>query len=101
MGSSPARTRGQPPRGRSCRQRNYGAPSYSSGRWQTGRYALTLNPADRVHGRFDPLGVFVPELRKVRLVEKRDFVADIGNGGLELLARGRLTDCVAHHLDRV
>src|SRR5215470_14309072 len=60
---------------------------------------LTLNAADRVNGRFDPLGVLLPEFRKSRRVEVGDFVANIGDGGLELLARDGLPNCVAHHFD--
>ena len=48
---------------------------------------LALNAADRMHRRFNPLGVLVPEFRECCLIEIGDLVADIVDGGFELLAR--------------
>jgi len=43
-------------------------------------------------GRLDPLGVLVPEFGEGGLIEIRHFIADVGDGGLELVAGGRLLD---------
>ena len=65
----------------------------------TAAWALGLLVGINMYGRFNPLGVLVPEFRKGRLVEIGDFIADIGDGGLERFGGDRLPDCVADHLD--
>src|SRR5262249_62360155 len=88
-------------RARLGRLRNYGDPSYPSGlSVAIGRLAgLALNATDRVHRRFNSFGVLVPESRKRHRIEIGHLIANVVDGGLELLTCRRLLDGIAQPLD--
>src|SRR5262249_30970449 len=61
--------------------------------------ASALNAANSMHRSLDALGVLVPEFRERSLIKERDLIANIIDGGFELVAGCRFLDGVAQHPD--
>src|SRR5262245_43110528 len=59
----------------------------------------SLETANCIYGLSASLGVFVPEFCEGSLVEVSDLIANVVNGGFELIAGRRFFDGIAQHLD--